>query len=151
MADEEVVILFEGILAPIDGAATSAQQDRIPVEEIPTKSSLFMRVHDQHIDNVGRLRPGVFKNHGSGMSTNWDKYSSPIETQAEAKKPPDNGVISLVVGAIRGVAGQSVHHTPYETTPPHARHVDVVGDKTTEVRVRLLEIYNWEIKNKAAT
>jgi hypothetical protein len=109
-----------------------------------------MRVHDQHIDKNGRLRPGVFRDHGGGMSTDWSKYSTALETQNRAKKPADNGVVCLVAGKVRDIKGLSVVHTPHNTTPPHPRHVDVFGEKDEEVRMRLLGIVTWEIKNKTA-
>jgi hypothetical protein len=118
-------------------------------EDIPNVDLLFMRVHRQDIDENGKPKPGAFKNRpkgipGSGMSTDWDKYSTPQETQQRAKNPPDNAVIQLVCGKVHQVPDQKVVHTPNRELNNRA-HTDVYGDKNTEVRLKLMNIYEMVI------
>lgn len=144
MADEKVLKFTTTI------EQTGGEIAAITVEHVPDDARLLMRVHDQHIDKAGKLRPGVFRDQGAGMSTDWDKYSTAEETRSHARKPIENGVVSLGCGSVRSVRHLTVEHTPYNTTPPHPRHVDVFGDKDEETRMRLLEFVRWEIKNRTA-
>ncbi|MBW4618834.1 MAG: hypothetical protein KME17_05685 [Cyanosarcina radialis HA8281-LM2] len=114
-------------------------------EDIPNTDRLFMRVHSQNIDENGKLKPGAFRNlpkdlPGSGMSTDWEKYSTPEETQKRARKPSENAVIQLVCEEVRQVPGQTVTHTPKPEFNNQA-HTDVYGEKNTEVRLKLMAIY----------
>jgi hypothetical protein len=144
-----------------------------PSEEIPDADLLFMRVHRNLVEH-GRPAIGVFKNRpdparsdrAPGMSTDWNRYSTPQQTQdrARSSRPEDNGVCSLNVGRVRGIYDQRVIHTPHYRVPddsddPNNRaHTDVAGKKSPketndpEERVRLLrvrvefqEISRWEI------
>lgn len=99
-----------------------------------------MRVHRNSISE-GKPMPGAFRNRGNGMSTDWSRYSTPVESQARASTPSDNGIISLGVGSVRAI-GQIVDHTPI---PTNRAHTDVVGEKTVEVRLKLLREFRWEI------
>ena len=123
-----------------------------PSEEIPDESSLWMRVHRQRVRN-GDVRPNAFVNKPTdkdGMSTDWEKYSTPEETQNRAKVPSDNAVIQLIVGEVRKVPGQTVKHTPDPKTNNRA-HTDVFGEKEKylEVRVKLSRICKVVIPLKA--
>jgi hypothetical protein len=119
--------------------------DLWPQEEIPNDALLYMRTHRMHIDKSGELQPGVFCDHpklNGAMSTNWQKYCpSPEQCRSMAKKPDDNGVISLVVQDVREIP-LDVYHTPsYEFSD--RSHTDVTGEKTTKVRLRLLKAFSW--------
>ena len=113
-----------------------------PIEAMPDADSVFMRAHRVHFSN-GELHPGVFKEHGGGMSVNWEKYASALETKQQAtKNPEDNAVISLPVIAVRQIRDLNVEHTP---TPANRAHSDVCGFPTnrellTQARVKLLRI-----------
>lgn len=80
------------------------------------------------------------------MSTDWSKYSSPEDTRARAAVPGENAVIALRAGDVRRIASLIVRHRPVQPgtvvdgrlIPPNRAHTDVVGDKTPEVRLRLL-------------
>ena len=118
-------------------------------EAIPDTARLFMRVHRQNIDENGKLKPGAFRNlpkelPGSGMSTDWEKYTTPDETQQRARTPADNAVIQLLCGDIRNIPGQTVVHTPNRELNNRA-HTDVFGEKTPEVRLKLMAIYQMVI------
>lgn len=151
MADENVLAYAPTSAAPFEQQSTIVLSDRrIPTEAIPDDGRVLMRVHKQYLDKVGRLRPVAFRDQGDGMSTDWEKYSTPLETKNRAKIPSDNGVISLVVGSIRENRRLTVVHTPHNADPPHERHVDVFGEKDPETRMHLLGIAQWEIHYKAA-
>lgn len=105
-----------------------------------------MLVHIDHRKKNGSVAPGAFRNQGDGMSTNWEKYSSPEATQEQARIPSANAVISMIVGKVRDTPGQSVVHTPKIKLNNRA-HTDVYGEKkkNPEVRIKLKRIANIEI------
>ena len=118
-----------------------AQQIIWPSEEIPDDNSLWMRVHRQRVRN-GEIRPNAFVNRPTetdGMSTNWEKYATPQQTQNDANVPNDNAVIQLIVGEVRKLPGQTVDHTP-DIERNNRAHTDVFGEKSEEVRVKLSRI-----------
>jgi len=125
----------------------------LPIEEIPNKDYLYYRIHKSWTPN-GELIPGVFRDRNGGMSTDWNKYSSPEETQLRSKTPSDNGVISLHVGGVREIEGLSVIHSPdhgdpTENRPPNRAHTDVLGNKKggdPQARVFLRRLSTWAIK-----
>ncbi len=116
-----------------------------PIEDIPNSGQLFMRVHEMWIQS-NDVMPGVFRNHGDGMSTDWNKYSTPQETlnrASEHGKDPDRyGVIQMNVGQVRAIPKQSVTHTPL---PSNRSHTDVFGEKDSEARLKFSRIYSWVI------
>ena len=103
-----------------------------PVEDIPGGDHLYMRAHKQFL-REGRLKPGAFRDHGGGMSTDWSEYSTPDETRQRARIPEDNGVLDLPVGEVREITLR-VDHAPL---PDNRSHTDVVGEKNSEVRLKL--------------
>jgi len=114
-----------------------------PIEKIPNIDSLFMRIHKNHFQQ-DEIITVAFKNHD--MSTDWSKYSTPSDTQKRVKlnnKDPNNyGVISMNVGKVRNIDGQTVEHKP---APENRAHTEVIGEKITKVRVQFLRIFKWEI------
>jgi len=129
-------------------------------EEIPNTDGVYMRVHRNLIPD-GQVRPNVFREHGKGMSVDWNKYSTPLETRNRGRIPPDNVVISMGVDSIRAIEELTVEHAPVqentfdqEGSPiaPNRAHTDVLGissssdEKKTEIRVKLSRIWNWEIR-----
>jgi hypothetical protein len=112
-------------------------------EDIPNPDVLFMRVHRQYV-NDGNLQPGVFRDREGAMSTHWKKYCQRAEdARLMAKKPEDNGVVSMVAGDVRSVP-LGVVHTP-DIERRDRSHTDVRGEKSSEARMKLLEIVRWEI------
>lgn len=112
-------------------------------EEIPGEDSLLMRVHQNYLDNEGEPIPGAFRNRPlktDGMSTDWERYSTPEQTRLRAPNPMANIVISLLARAVRSIPNQLVVHTPNAETNNRA-HTDVFGEKTVEARERLMRIY----------
>ena len=49
-------------------------------EQIPDEHVLFMRVHELWRRD-GFVSAGAFKNHGDGMSTDWERYAAPSQAQ----------------------------------------------------------------------
>jgi hypothetical protein len=126
-----------------------------PKEEIPNSSSVLLRVHKSLIPD-GEVRPNVFRDQGAGMSVDWRKYSTPFETRNRGKIPGDNAVISLSVGGIRQIEGLVVEHDPVQENSfdrngdplkPNRAHSLVIGEKTTERRLKLSRIeWRWEMR-----
>jgi hypothetical protein len=114
-----------------------------PPEQIPVHAKLYMRAHKVFLYN-GELAPGVFRDHQGGMSTEWDKYSTPDEVRARCKKPLENGIIEMTAGDVIGIP-LTVSHTP-DVERRVRGHTDVVGEKTPEVRLKLLRIHRWAIR-----
>lgn len=111
-------------------------------ENIPDDDGILLRVLRSNFDfENDEIKPVGFKNHGDGMSTDWEKYSSAEQTRArcpEDKSPEDYGVVRLIVGFVRRVPYQSVMHTP-KWCPPHHKHTnrahtDVFGPKGSKDR-----------------
>lgn len=105
-------------------------------EQIPDADPLYMRAHKNYFRD-GELAPGVFRDHGAGMSTDWSRYATPADTRNRRRVPADNAVLSLVVGGVREIPGLAVQHTPQLDNDAHT---DVFGEKTPEVRRKLLRI-----------
>jgi hypothetical protein len=123
----------------VDGVTTLWE-----IEHIPDEDLLYMRAHKMYLTD-GRLSHGVFRlsPDGSGMSTNWSKYSTPDKTRQEGNKPPEvYAVISMNVGDVRHIPGQAVQHVPLADNRAHA---EVAGEKNTEVRFRFMKICRIEI------
>ena len=101
----------------------------------PTGDRLYRRVHRKLINSAGGIRAGAFTDYQGGMSTDWDKHSTPQETRyREVGLSPDEfAVVSLPVAEMRDL-GQIVEHDPL---PENRAHTNVVGDKRTEVRLNL--------------
>ncbi len=113
------------------------------IEQILDEDYLFMRVHKNNFDvRTQKPKPIAFDNHGSGMSTDWDKYSTPLDTKQRAKIPKNYGVISLNAGEVRQIEDQSVEHSP---SIENRAHTDVKGQKIVKERAKLLQIYEWKI------
>ena len=112
-----------------------------PRETVPNVDDLFMRVHRSYIQQ-GELIPGVFRDRGSSMSTDWSKYSTPAETRQRARLPNENSVIALNAGEVRQIRDLTVSHSP---VPGNRSHTDVLGEKDAEVRLKLLRIFKWAL------
>ena len=126
-------------------------------EPIPGEATLLKRVHRHDIDDTGKPKPGAFRNTPSredGMSTDWAFYSTASETRRRARVPADNMVISLNVDKVRAIIGQTVQHTPVqpdEQQQGNRSHTDVFGEKTTEARLKYMQIFAIELPLEAPT
>jgi hypothetical protein len=118
-----------------------------PVEQIPNENFLFFRLHKSYLQFGDDIPPGAFRDQGNGMSTDWDKYSTPEETQKRVQRsaPEDNGVLSFNVGGVREIKPLLVEHTP---EPENRAHTEILGDKKkdSEIRLKLKRLAQWAIK-----
>jgi hypothetical protein len=103
-------------------------------EEIPNNSMLYMRVHWRYLNDDGCPEVGAFRDHCGGMSTDWDKYSTPHDTLNRGREPRYNAVIEMNVEAVRSIPNQSVQHCPF---PENRAHTEVVGEKRKDPEVRI--------------
>ncbi|MBE3145266.1 MAG: hypothetical protein IMZ61_15310 [Planctomycetes bacterium] len=76
------------------------------------------------------------------MSVDWDRYSTPVESQNRSRTPSDNGVVTFVALKLRQLPGQILEHSPIRENRSHS---EVIGEKTEEVRLKMMECFEWEI------
>ena len=114
-----------------------------PIEEIPDADRLFMRVHQVFIRN-GEVRSACFKDQprpGTGMSTDWSRYSTPERTRAGGPKPPSlYAVVALNVGEVRRIPDQRVVHDPLTDNRAHTLVHGPKGDAHPQIRLQYLPI-----------
>ncbi len=115
------------------------------IEVIPDIDNVFMRAHRTHFRD-GALQPGVFRQHNDGMSVNWKKYATALDTRNGAtKNPNENAVVNICAGRIREIPGLQVVHAP-DMTRNNRAHSNVLGipnrntPELVEVRLKLLRI-----------
>ena len=110
-----------------------------PVEDIPDDDSVYMRAHRMFFRPT--LQPGVFRSQDGGMSVDWEKYSSPVDTRLRGKKPYDNAVISLPALGIRDINNLALEHTPEQENRAHSDVFGLVNSEDlTEARILLLNL-----------
>lgn len=118
------------------------------IEDIPNDGILYYRVHKSYIIE-NEVIPGAFRSRGDGMSTDWNKYSTPEESQARSKTPDDNAIVSFSVLKIRSNPVLSAIHKPEPDNRSHSLVNGIPETKNelqTKTRALLAEIYDWEIK-----
>ncbi|TGM04878.1 hypothetical protein EHQ76_07495 [Leptospira barantonii] len=106
-------------------------------EEIPDEDYIFYRVHKNLTDNKNEILPNVFRDKGTSMSTDWERYSSAQDTQDRGKTPTDNFILKLNVGKVRSKITLQVEHDPIDD---NQAHTSVLGEKDTEARIHLMRI-----------
>ncbi len=130
-----------------------------PIEEIPNEDSLYFRIHEVNIDHeeidpYKKIKLIAFDPHpktSTQMSTNWNKYSTPLALQQLAKAPEKNGVVSFPVDAVRKIPYPlQVIHDPISTeevrNQAHALVLDIPPRKNDiGIRIKLRDICSWEI------
>ena len=119
-------------------------------EEIPDQDRLFMRVHINTWVRNDEVLPGAFDNRpagAAGMSTDWERYSTPEETRERGRNPWRQAVIEFLVGDARALPGQTVEHRPQDD---NRAHTEVVGEKSEKVRVKFTRIWKWAIQPQAS-
>lgn len=97
-------------------------------EQIPERDSLYYRVHVAIVPD-GDLHPGVFREQGDSMSTDWAKYSTPEASRGRATEPDKNGIVELMAGPVRAIEGMIVEHSP-DVTRDNRAHTDIRGMST---------------------
>jgi len=123
--------------------------DRVwPVEEIPDADLLFYRIHRNQLI-VGAVHRGCFRERGgastpASLSTDWSRYSTPLESRPLARLPADNLIVALQVGDARALDDVSVVHSPIQNHPTqldNRSHTDVFAiNRDPETRDRLAEL-----------
>ena len=142
------------------------------IEEIPINNKLYVRVHKNNINpKTKEARPGAFKNtpeSGPDLSSDWEGHATPTSSReligkqfkfgtTTFKNPNDFFIVSLTGEKISSIKPkQSSQHSPkYEDPerlgdPNNRAHTSIIGDKTDEeIRLKFVDIYNWEIKPSA--
>jgi hypothetical protein len=138
-----------------------------PVEEIPNPDSLFYRV------SVGWLRPGdlkvapgVFRENKGAISSDWEKYSTAIQTRSRQGRPERFAVIRMVAGSVREIDGLTVLHSPIQGAEgqiDNRAHTSILGlespastkpglGRKEKIRTELQKRFGtWEIEPNAPT
>lgn len=117
-----------------------------PVEYIPDADKVYYRIHKTYIKN-GELIPGAFREQGESMSVDWEKYATPQVTIMRALRcPENNGVVSFIVGPLRGIP-LIVTHAP---VGENIAHTDVTCENSRieenpRIRLLLLQMITWEL------
>ncbi len=128
----------------MDTSVANEVEPKWEAEEIPDEDFLFMRVHQNFLDDEGEPIPEAFRNRPpktGGMSTDWKKYSTAEETLGRARDPSANIIIELLTDAVRKIPDQSVVHSP-DVENGNRAHTDIFGEKKpVEVRERFMQIY----------
>jgi hypothetical protein len=116
-------------------------------EEIPDSNYLYRRIHKSQVDDqTGEPASSAFSNLGEGMSTDWEKYSTPEETRRRIDarhNPLDYGIVRLNAGNARGIENQEVKHTPKDY---NRSHTDIIGNKTLKIRHKIKKVAEWICK-----
>lgn len=127
---------------------------------VPDEDKLFVRVHETMLNKRNELHEGIFRQQGSdGLSCDWAALCTPEETRQRASEPERNGVLSLIAGEVRSIAGLEVEHDPQpakESKPANPAHSLITGievpygaltakARKTMVRVKLFKLYDVEI------
>jgi len=116
------------------------------VKKVAGASALIQRCQLHKKRNV---RDHLPKQHQPGMSTDWQKYSTPEECRKRArdigKDPQKYEVIQMSVERIRAIPSQRVEHIPIynpNDSPPllNRAHTDVFGEKDEEARLELFKL-----------
>ena len=102
---------------------------------------VYRRIHKNWLNNKGEVRHLAFKdfddNPQNGMSVDWAKYATAQKSiESSGKTDVWIKVAVLIVKNIRDIKPLEVEHTPSN----HKReHATVWGEKTTEIRMKLLK------------
>jgi len=124
-----------------------------PIEIIPDSDFLYRRIHSSILissQNENDIPPFAFKDN-NGISTDWNKYSTPEESQYRASEPEKNGIIQIKVALIRLYKNLTIVHAPL---PSNRAHSLINGLKSykkedqTDIRKRLARSAEWIIKPK---
>ncbi|MCL4296133.1 MAG: hypothetical protein KJ077_10415 [Anaerolineae bacterium] len=117
------------------------------VEDILNDDKLYYRIHAMYVRD-GDLIPGAFCERGDGMSTDWEKYSTPEQSRQRANSnPQQNGIVSFIVGPLRNELNLEVIHKPSDDNRAHSlvKGKEVKIQHNTEARLKLLSLLQWEI------
>ena len=132
-----------------------------PVEGIPDPDSLFYRVPVAWLRPADlRVVPGIFRENKGSISTDWEKYSTAVQTRARQGGPERFAVLRMIVGQVREIDGLSVAHEPIQNVdgqPDNRAHSSIYGLESSmsaiadlgrkeKIRTELHRKFNtWEI------
>jgi hypothetical protein len=133
--------------------------DDFPIEEVPDIDVLFYRIHKTKVDfsepdpkkKIKLLAFDPQPQGGTEMSTDWNKYSTPVESRNRARVPEDNGIVSFSVLKVREKPYPlSVRHDPTLTEHFKNRAHTVVFEVPPRhndigIRIKLRDICIWEM------
>lgn len=119
-----------------------------PKEEIPSTDLLYYRVHRNDIRDSppDAPRPNAFRKQGSGMSTDWSRYSDAAAARGRAVSPSDNAIAVLAVGSVREKGFFTVDHDPClprDNYSGNRAHSLVNGELNAKTRVHLQRASKW--------
>ena len=119
------------------------------IEKIPDEDHLYLRVHknNNHSATETYVPAEIFKPQGDSMSTEWNKYSNPLQALNNARKPSENSIASLNIGKVRLIPLLKVIHDPSKANQAHTSVYGIDGDRTTKMVIqrKLSKIAVWEI------
>lgn len=113
----------------------------IESESIPDSDLLWRWVPRNKINSKARPTPAAFKEHGTGMSTDWNKYSTAEESRRRSPRPSDFGIARFCVANIRALT-LTVAHSPRDWDQAHS---DVTGIGDEEIRMKLRDLAIMEL------
>ena len=125
---------------------------------------LFRHIHKTYINDRDpkTISPSSFKDSdGTGISTDWSKYSTPRKTYKRPKRnpPEEYGIVRLKVREIRErdeLNKLTIEHNPKQKTKNYEgnqAHTNIngllkYGYLIRETQVLLARLSKWEIKKK---
>lgn len=134
------------------------------IEDIPDQDSLFYRVPVGWLRRDMKVAPGVFSENKGSISTDWEKYSTAVETRSRQGRPERFAVLRMIVGKVREIEGMTVSHEPIqgvESQRDNQAHTSIYGlgsqiagpadlGRKEKIRTKLYERFNvWEIAPNA--
>ena len=117
-------------------------------ENIPDDGALFYRLHATVDFRDGIVKPRAFQERGEGdargMSTDWDKYSTPKKSRDRVrefgKDPANYRIGKFMVGVLRNELLLSVTHQPFDENRAHTSVTGIDGERETELRLKLRDV-----------
>jgi hypothetical protein len=134
------------------------------VETIPDTDSLFYRFPVGQLGRGSKVFPGVFRENKGSISTDWEKYSTPVQTRSRQGRPEKFAVLRMNAGRVREIDDLTVSHSPVQNMPgqpDNQAHTDIFGlesptsekpdlGRKEKIRTQLYERFNsWEIPPNA--
>jgi len=109
-------------------------------EKILYSCKVYRRIHKYWLNKKGEVRHIAFKDYGNnpeiGMSIDWAKYTTAKKSVNSSKNPKVWVKVAVLIAKnIRDIKPLEIEHTPYHKQ----EHATVWGEKTTEIRMKLLK------------
>jgi hypothetical protein len=134
------------------------------IEDIPDQDSLFYRVPIGWLRSDLKVAPGVFKENKGSISTDWEKYSTAVETRSRQGRPERFAALRMVVSKVKEIEELSVSHEPIQGIggqSDNQAHTSIYGlesqiagpsdlGRKEKIRTKLYKRFNvWEIAPNA--